>query len=91
MGVSGVDVQLSEKASELFPYAVECKNQEKLRIWKELKQASDENRDLTPILIFKRNHSKTYVAMEINDFFDILEELKWKEQKSKNMNLTGYY
>jgi len=76
MGVSGADVQLSEKASTIFPFSVEAKNQEKLNIWSAIKEAEGGNRDLMPLLVFKRNGTKTYCCLEIEDFFKILLQEK---------------
>lgn len=76
MGVPGDDVVLSEKAAKLFPYSVECKNTEKLNIWKALEQSESNNRKLTPLLIFKRNRSKVYVTLELDDFMSMIEKLK---------------
>ena len=39
MGEIGEDIQLSPAARKLIPYAIECKNQEKINIWESLKQA----------------------------------------------------
>ena len=39
MGAPGVDILFSEKALEKFPFAVECKNQETLNVWKMMEQA----------------------------------------------------
>lgn len=74
MGVSGDDIQLSDKAVEKFPFSVECKNQETTSIWKWMKQAEADNRDLTPLVVFKRNRSDVYVCMKFDDFMKILEE-----------------
>jgi len=74
MGVSGEDVQLSELASNLFPYSVECKNQEKLNIWKALEEAEGNNRELTPILVFKRNRSKVYCCIGFDDFIKLISK-----------------
>jgi len=74
MGVPGADVQLSEAASKLFPYSVECKNQEKLNIWTALKEAEGINRDLTPILVFKRNRSKVYCCLTFDDFIKLIKK-----------------
>ena len=79
MGVPGADVQLSEKASTIFPFSVEAKNQEKLNIWSALAEAEGCNRDLTPLLVFKRNNSKTYCCLEIDDFFNLLLREKQNE------------
>jgi len=79
MGDSGEDVLLSPAARKLFPFSVECKNQEKLNIWSSLRQAEDNAGEHTPLVVFKRNRSKTYISMEINDLMRLLSE---KQQSS---------
>lgn len=74
-GVPGADLWLSERAREFFDFAVEVKNTEKLNIWEALKQTESIERNGTPLLIFKRNHSKMYCAMDFDDFLDLIEEL----------------
>ena len=69
---SGEDIKLSHSARKKFPFSVECKAQEKLNIWESLKQAEDNSNDYTPLLIFKRNRSKTYVTLSLEDFLDLL-------------------
>ena len=59
MGESGEDILLSPAARKLFPFSVECKNQEKLNIWKSLEQSETNSGKHTPIVIFKRNRTKT--------------------------------
>ena len=73
MGESGEDIQLSPAARKLIPYAIECKNQEKINIWESLKQAESNSEKGNPVLIFKRNRSKTYAVLEINDFIDLIK------------------
>lgn len=79
MGAGGTDLLLSPAAKRLFPCAVECKNQENLNIWAALKQAwRDAAEDRTwgqdvPIVVFRRNLSLTYVALELHDFLAILK------------------
>ena len=63
MGESGEDLKLSPAARKLIPYSIECKNQEKLNIWDSLEQAEENSKGYTPILIFKRNRSKTYAVV----------------------------
>tara|TARA_R100000458_G_scaffold40111_1_gene37660 strand:+ start:582 stop:911 length:330 start_codon:yes stop_codon:yes gene_type:complete len=72
MGESGEDIKMSHSARQKFPFSVECKNQEKLNIWDSLKQAEDASNGHTPLLIFKRNRSKTYVTLSLEDFLDLL-------------------
>ena len=73
MGESGEDIQLSPAARQLIPYAFECKNQEKLNIWSALEQAEANGEKGTPVLVFKRNRSKTYAVIEFKEFVDLIK------------------
>ena len=75
MGESGEDIQLSPAARKLIPYSIECKNQEKLNIWEALSQAEENSGVSTPVLIFKRNRSKTYAVLPIEEFITILSTI----------------
>ena len=61
------------RKSKLIPFAFECKNQEKLNIWESLKQAESNSQKGKPVLVFKRNRSKTYAVLEIQDFIDLIK------------------
>ena len=74
MGESGEDILLSPAARKLFPFSVECKNQAKLNIWKSLEQSETNSGKHTPIVIFKRNRTKTYVALEFKKLLELLNE-----------------
>ncbi len=59
-----------------MPFHIECKKQEKLNIWKALKQAEDDcPDDKTPIVVFARNRSKDYVVIEMDEFLEIVKKL----------------
>jgi len=73
MGESGEDIQLSPAARKLIPYAFECKNVEKLNIWSALEQAEANSEKGKPVLVFKRNRSKTYAVLEIKDFIELIK------------------
>jgi hypothetical protein len=73
MGETGEDIKLSPAARKLIPYSFECKNQEKLSIWSSLEQASENSGDYPPVLIFKRNRSKTYVVVELEEFLKLIK------------------
>ena len=73
MGESGEDIKLSPAARKLIPYAFECKNQEKLNIWSSLEQAEENAQKGKPILIFKRNRSKTYAVLQLEDFIELIK------------------
>ena len=74
MGDSGEDILLSPAATRLFPFAVECKNQEKLNIWSSLEQAETNSGKHVPLLIFKRNRTKTYAVLEFDKLLELLNE-----------------
>ena len=74
MGESGEDIKLSPAARKLIPYSFECKNQEKLNIWDSLSQAEENAGNYDPVLIFKRNRSKTYAVINIEKFIELINE-----------------
>lgn len=69
--VCGEDILLSPRARDIFPFAIECKCQEKLNVWKAIKQAEShaEGTKHTPLVVFSRNRSKDYVICEAEFFF----------------------
>ena len=73
MGETGEDIKLSPAARKKIPYSFECKNQEKINIWESLKQAESNSEKGKPVLIFKRNRSKTYAVLEIEDFISLIK------------------
>jgi hypothetical protein len=87
MGMTGEDIVLSPAARKVIPYCFECKNQERLDLWGSLKQAlshleseaerstakrSDAERH--PVLVIKRNRSKTYAVIEFDNFLNLIKE-----------------
>ena len=73
MGETGEDIKLSPAARRQIPYSFECKNQEKINIWESLNKAEENSGDYPPVLIFKRNRSKTYAVLELEDFIDLIK------------------
>ena len=73
MGESGEDIKLSPAARKFIPYSFECKNQEKLSIWEALNQASENSGDYPPVLVFKRNRSKTYAVLEFDELLKLIK------------------
>ena len=73
MGMTGEDIVLSPAARRLIPYSIECKNQEKLQIWKFLKQAEDNvHKDCDMTLIVKRNGSKPYAIIDLDHWLELI-------------------
>lgn len=73
MGVNGTDIQLSPKAKKMFPYSVECKNTEKLNIYKAWEQAtSNVDKNTKPLLVIKKNRKKPLVVLDLEDFINLI-------------------
>lgn len=74
--VIGEDLKLSPAARDVFPFVVEVKNQEALNIWAALKQAEGHVKTddgfKVPLLFFRRNRSKLYVAMDAEQFIKLV-------------------
>ena len=76
MGQSGVDVRLIGTAKQMFPFSVECKNQEKWAIHEWIKQARENQMDDTTwLLIAKRNHTTPVVVMDAEKFFQLWDKV----------------
>ena len=74
MGMPGEDIVLSPAAQNTIPYSFECKNKERLDLWKSLEQASDNCCGRKPILVIKRNRSRVYAVIEFDAFLDLIGE-----------------
>jgi hypothetical protein len=70
MGATGEDILLSPAARRLVPLSIECKNQERLNIWASLEQSAGNGH--RGAVVFKRNRSKTYIALELDTFLELI-------------------
>lgn len=79
MGESGIDIKLSALARKLFPYAVECKNTEKLNLFEAWNQATAnaEKENLSPLLIVKKNRTKAVMVLDAEHGFTLIQENAW--------------
>ena len=62
----------------------ECKNQEKLNIWKALEQSANDcigSHNKKPLVVFTKNFEKDYVALLLEDFVQLLLELEQLRNK----------
>ena len=71
MGAGGEDLIMARAARKVFPYSIECKNQEKVNIWRAHAQASENCGDYTPLVVLKRNNSKPLVLIDAQAFIDL--------------------
>jgi len=73
MGESGRDIKLSPAAENVIPFDIECKNTESLNVWNALTQAEENTKsNRIPLLVFRRNRSKTYAVIELEKLLDLL-------------------
>lgn len=82
MGQSGTDVRLIGPAKEMFPFSIECKNQETWSLPNWIKQAKgNKERETDWLLVCQKNHMKPVVVMDMDVFFEIFENLLIKEKE----------
>lgn len=72
MGAQGEDIQLSPLARTVYPMSFECKNTEKINIWKAFEQAQENCGEWIPVVCFGRNRSEPMVAMKLDDFLRLV-------------------
>ena len=77
MGASGMDIKLSERARNIFPFAVECKRVEKIAVPAAFIQAKDnaKKEGLIPLLIYRRNRESAVAVVEWAVFKALLKRL----------------
>ena len=77
MGMTGQDIVLSPSAQLKIPYAIECKNVEKLQFWKATRQAKENIKDNQhPIVVVKKNRTEPWACMPLDHFIDLISEKK---------------
>ena len=77
------DIICIDDNSIISEFSWECKNQEKLNIWKALEQSrNDAPQRKMPVVVFTKNHERDYVALEFEDFLNIIKELEDLRKKS---------
>lgn len=72
MGSQGEDIILGKQSRELFPYSVECKNQEAVNVWKAYEQcSSNTSSNVESLVIIKRNKSKPLALVDAEYFINL--------------------
>lgn len=71
MGSNGEDIILSPYARSMFPYSVECKNQEKLNLWKAWEQTQSNADEYQPLLIVGKNNTRPLAVVDLDHFFEL--------------------
>jgi hypothetical protein len=76
MGASGVDVLLSNRAIELFPFAIECKRHAKFAVYSLFEQAIANKKEQYPMLVIQQDRSVPLVVLTLEDFLNFYENRK---------------
>lgn len=74
MGAGGEDVKQSPKARGLTKHSFECKNQERVNVWKAYEQAEANAGDYEPCVIIKKNRHKPLAVVDAEHFIGLLNE-----------------
>tara|TARA_Y100000590_G_scaffold217614_1_gene246406 strand:+ start:200 stop:547 length:348 start_codon:yes stop_codon:yes gene_type:complete len=74
MGMGGEDIVLSPSAKKVIPYSFECKNIERLNLWKSLEQCESNCEDREPVLVIKRNRSDVYAVVKFDNFLKSIKD-----------------
>ena len=68
MGSGGEDIIMGKQTREVFPYSIECKNQEAVNVWKAYEQAESNCKGYEPLVVIKRNRTKPLVLLDAEYF-----------------------
>ena len=80
MGMCGEDIILSPAARRLIPYSFECKNVEKLNVWKAIEQCEDNAVKIDgtlkgePVVVIKKNRKQPHVVISLEHFVKLISE-----------------
>ena len=75
MGSQGEDIIMGKQSRDVFPYSIECKNQEALYVWKAYEQATENCKGYEPLVVIKRNRTKPLVVVDAEHFIKLFMEV----------------
>ena len=95
MGQAGTDIKLIGPAKKEFPFAVECKRQEKFNLHEAVKQAkANQEKDIDWLVVSRRSNEDAIVSMDLNAFFRLCEKAKPNKgyylDKEKMPDMTNF-
>ena len=73
MGSGGEDIIMRKQSRNVFPYSIECKNQEKVNVWEAYAQAVDNCKGYEPLVVIKRNRHKPLVLLDAEHFVKLFK------------------
>ena len=71
MGSQGEDIILGKQSRQIFPYSVECKNQEKVNVWSAYEQAEANCKGYEPLVVIKKNGKKPLAVIDAEYFVEM--------------------
>ena len=74
MGSQGEDIIMGKQSRNKFPYSIECKNQEALKLWKAYAQAEEHCKGNEPLVVLKRKRSKPLALVDAEYFIKLHKE-----------------
>ena len=90
MGMTGEDIVLSPAAKRLVNFSFECKNVEKLSIWKAIEQCESNTTDKRhPTVVFKKNGKHPHVVISWETFLDMLKTYIYVEIPDEDLYEDG--
>ena len=84
MGAAGEDIMMARSARNLFPFSIECKNQQSVNIWKAYEQAEANSGDYEPIVFLKRNNINPLVLVDAEYFVELHKKIVFDKLYDKN-------
>ena len=83
MGMTGEDIVRTPAAKEVCAFSFECKNVERLQIWRAIEQCETNRPDCSaPAIVFKKNGKEPYVAIPFTVFCDMLQDENEARERS---------
>ena len=89
--VPGSDIQLSAYAKQLIPFSIECKNQERINLYKFWEQAkvNGMKERLEPLLVVKSNFREELAVLRLEYLIKLISEVKDGKRKIRGNNKRG--
>lgn len=81
-GQTGEDIILSPLARGLLPISIECKNVERLNIWKAIEQSEANSKHFQSVVFFRRNRSKLYAVVPGEEYLELLR-LRYETEREE--------
>lgn len=67
-------------------FSIECKNQERHKIWKEWEQAESQRKPFSPpVLMISGNYRPILAIMDLNDWINLVKEKNEWEERAKEL------